>query len=254
MSYVPAKRATEFIFYMGLTSQATGLLQNNPTLAAGDFKVSIDGGALANLTTLPTVTPAAGRQIKVTLSSAEMTGDNITVQCVDAAGAEWVDQVINIQPSVRQIDDLAFPTVSGRSLDVTATGAAGIDWANLEGSTTANNLSSTTTNLVNTATLAVTTTTLTNSGNPKKNTALAAFPFLMTATSTHDPVTGATVTVTRSIDGGAFASGSLSVVTEVANGIYVVDFAAGDLNGNNIILMATATGCDVTLERITTAL
>ncbi len=44
------------------------------------------------------------------------------------------------------------PTTAGRTLDVTATGAAGIDWANVEAPTTANNLSGTTVNLVNTAT------------------------------------------------------------------------------------------------------
>jgi phage tail protein X len=43
-------------------------------------------------------------------------------------------------------------TTAGRTLDVTATGAAGIDWANVEGQATAVNLSSTTTNLVNTTT------------------------------------------------------------------------------------------------------
>ena len=35
------------------------------------------------------------------------------------------------------------PTVAGRTLDVTSTGAAGIDWANVENPTTTVNLSST---------------------------------------------------------------------------------------------------------------
>jgi hypothetical protein len=94
-------------------------------------------------------------------------------------------------------------------------------------------------------------------GNLKKNTAHAAFPFIMTATDAEGvstPATGKTVTVTRSIDGGAFAGGTLGSVTEVAAGIYVVDFGAGDLNGNNIILRATATACDDTFERIVTYL
>lgn len=89
-------------------------------------------------------------------------------------------------------------------------------------------------------------------GNVKKNTALASFPFLMTDSTAHSPATGKTVTVTRSIDGGAFAGGTLSAVTEVANGIYVVDFGSGDLNGNNIILRATASGCDDVFERVIT--
>lgn len=107
-TYVPPKRATECIFYAGLVSQAnTKIFQANPTIASGDFKVSIDGGALANLGTLPTVTPASGKMVKITLSIAEMTGDNITVVCSDASGAEWCDLVINIQTSTKQIDDLS---------------------------------------------------------------------------------------------------------------------------------------------------
>jgi hypothetical protein len=143
-TYVPAKRATELIFYMGLVSQSTGQFQTNPTLAAGDVKVSKDGGALANLTTLPAVTPAASKMVKVTISSTEMTADNVTLVFSDAAGAEWDDVIINIQTAARQIDDLAYPTVSGRSVDVTATGAAGIDWANIENATQVQNMSGTT--------------------------------------------------------------------------------------------------------------
>lgn len=78
----------------------------------------------------------------------------------------------------------------------------------------------------------------------KRNTALPDFEFLMTDAVTHNPVTGKAVTVTRSINNGAFAAGTLSAVTEISNGIYSVDFAAGDLNGIVITLRATAAGCD----------
>lgn len=43
-------------------------------------------------------------------------------------------------------------TTPGNTLDVTATGAAGVDWGNVENQSSSVNLSSTTTNLVNTAT------------------------------------------------------------------------------------------------------
>ena len=66
----------------------------------------------------------------------------------------------------------------------------------------------------------------------------------MTDSTTHAPVTGKVVTVTRSIDGGAFAAGTLSAVTEVSNGIYAVSFGAADLNGKNITLRATAATSD----------
>lgn len=114
---------TAYILYVGLISQAdTKLLKASPTLAAGDFKVSIDGGAFANLATLPTVTPAAGTAVKISLSAAEMNGDNIQVTCIDAAGAEWCDAFINLQTATRGLDDLAFPATSGRSFVVSAGG------------------------------------------------------------------------------------------------------------------------------------
>lgn len=45
-----------------------------------------------------------------------------------------------------------MPTTAGRTLDVTATGAAGIDWANVENKTTANDLSATDIQLADTVT------------------------------------------------------------------------------------------------------
>ncbi len=122
-TYVPPKNATAYILYTGLVDQGdTKKLKANPTLASGDFKVSIDGGAFANLGTLPTVTPASGTSVKISLSSGEMTGDNIVVACIDAAGAEWCDQFIHLQTAARQVDDLAYPATSGRSMVVDASG------------------------------------------------------------------------------------------------------------------------------------
>ncbi len=88
--------------------------------------------------------------------------------------------------------------------------------------------------------------------NIKQNQALASFEFMMTDSTNHAPATGKTVTATRSIDGGAFAAGTLSAVTELSNGIYKVDFAAADLNGKVIMLRATASGADDTFERLLT--
>lgn len=123
--YAVPKRGVEYIFYVSLVKQSdTKLLQANPTLAAGDVKISKDGGAFANLGTLPAVTPAGGVAVKVTVSAAEMTADNAFVTFIDAAGAEWCDASFNIQPATRALEDLAFPATSGRSLDVDVDGAA----------------------------------------------------------------------------------------------------------------------------------
>jgi hypothetical protein len=79
---------------------------------------------------------------------------------------------------------------------------------------------------------------------PTKNTALANFPFLMVDSTDHvTGETGLTVTATRSIDGGAFAA-CANAVTEVANGLYKINLAASDLNGDTIVLRFTATDAD----------
>jgi hypothetical protein len=144
--YVPPKKndANGFIFYTALSSRTgDGTFLTNPTLAAGDVKVSIDGAAYANLGTLPAVTPAGGTSVKVTLAQAEINGDNINVLFIDAAGAEWCSKQFNFQTVTRQIDDLAYPTTSGRAIDVSAGGEVGLDWANIGSPTTAVNLSAT---------------------------------------------------------------------------------------------------------------
>lgn len=122
-SYVTPKKNTEYVFYISLVSQADiKLLQTNPTFVAGDVKVSTDGGAEGNISTLPVVTPAGSKRVKVTLSTAEMNGDNIQVTFSDAAGAEWCDITINIQTTVTQIDNLVRATTPANTLDVDASG------------------------------------------------------------------------------------------------------------------------------------
>lgn len=112
-SFVTPKKNTEFIFYISLVDQAdTKLFKSNPTIAAGDFKVSTDGGALGNPATLPAVTPASSKAVKVTLSASEMNGDNIVLIGSDAAGAEWCDISINIQTTQQQIDNLLGDTLT----------------------------------------------------------------------------------------------------------------------------------------------
>ena len=91
--YNPPVKGEEFIFRLSLEDAATpGSLKAAPDIAAGDFKVSIDGGALTNLTTLPSVEPAGSIWVKVTLSAAEMNGDNIQIQALDQTSTkEWND-------------------------------------------------------------------------------------------------------------------------------------------------------------------
>ena len=97
-SIFPVK-GVAFTFYVALLSKADPkIFQAAPTLAAGDVKVSIDGGALANLATLPVVTPAGSKLVKVSLSAAEMNGDQICVVFSDQLGNEWCDWTEMIYP------------------------------------------------------------------------------------------------------------------------------------------------------------
>lgn len=75
----------------------------------------------------------------------------------------------------------------------------------------------------------------------KKNAALSNFPFFMVDSSDGKTAkTGLTVTAKRSIDGGAFAA-CANTPTEVAYGLYSINLAASDLNGDVIALLFTAT-------------
>lgn len=143
--YIPPKKNTAFIFYCALVSQSNPLtFQANPTLAAGDVKVEVDGTNLGNITTLPSAVPASGTSVKVQLSTDEMNGDNIVVRFSDAAGAEWCDTSFFLQTGARQIVDLAYPQTSGRGTLVAADGSVSPNWGDVKSPTTTVGLSGTT--------------------------------------------------------------------------------------------------------------
>lgn len=148
-----------------------------------------------------------------------------------------------------------MPTTAGNTLDVSATGGAGIDWSNVEAPTTTVGLTGTTisttqvvasvSGAVGSVTGAV---TLNNVQGIKKNTALAKFMFTMFDTS-GVPKTGLQAGLRTSgnsqanIDAAGFTNlTNIATITEIANGWYWVDFAAADLNGTNIAMRFAATG------------
>lgn len=96
--YNPPKKNEDFIIYINLYDHANpGNFKVNPTIAAGDFKVSKDGGAFANLSTLPSVEPASGAAVKITLSNTEMNADNVIIQGIDQTSPkEWSDWGLSI--------------------------------------------------------------------------------------------------------------------------------------------------------------
>lgn len=79
-----------------LVDRATGQYKSSPTLASGDFKIEKDGGAAANLATLPSVEPSGGSSIALSFSAVEMQCEQAVITMSDAAGAEWNDDCIHI--------------------------------------------------------------------------------------------------------------------------------------------------------------
>ena len=96
--YNPPVKNENFLIRIALGDMANpGSFKSNPTIAAGDFKVDIDGAGLNNLGTPPAVDPAASVLVLVTLAAAEMNGDVISVVGVDQTSPkEWADFVVSI--------------------------------------------------------------------------------------------------------------------------------------------------------------
>ena len=96
--YNPPVKAEDFILYVVLADAADPKsLKANPTIASGDWKISKDGGALANLATLPAVEPASSIWVKISLSATEMTADLVAIQGIDqTATKEWADFCVHI--------------------------------------------------------------------------------------------------------------------------------------------------------------
>ena len=86
-----------------------------------------------------------------------------------------------------------------------------------------------------------------------KNTALNNFEFSMLSSTDHvSAVTGASITATRSIDGGSFAACANAASEIGTTGIYKINLANTDLNGTIIALKFSAAGCDDTIIFIKT--
>ena len=116
MSFIAVAGST-FTFGVSLEDQANaGLFKAAPTIAAGDFQRSINGGAFANLDNLPTVTPSGGKRVQIVLSASETTsaadGGNIYIVASDASGAEWYSLAVEVR--VRAADLAA----TGAEMDI----------------------------------------------------------------------------------------------------------------------------------------
>lgn len=89
--------------------------------SALDSEVSIDGGTFADCTNEATEIATASGMYYLDLTSSEMNGDTIAVIVkTSTAGAKTTPIVM--YTAARSVNDLAFPTTTGRSMDVDASG------------------------------------------------------------------------------------------------------------------------------------
>lgn len=94
------RRNQVYVLRTTLVSQAdANIMQDPPTLAAGDVQRSIDGVAIANTTNAPALVPAGDKIAAVTLTAAEMNCDILVVTWADIVGAEWQDQTWVLHPT-----------------------------------------------------------------------------------------------------------------------------------------------------------
>jgi hypothetical protein len=91
--YNPPKKNEDFLMHICLHSMGNpGEIQSNPTIAAGDFTVSKDYAAFANLATLPDVEPNSTVGLRVQMSATEMNADGVLIVWRDqTAPKEWAD-------------------------------------------------------------------------------------------------------------------------------------------------------------------
>lgn len=215
----------------GVTAE-TGL-----TIAQADMQISKAGGAFAQTSASPTTTHDADGWYQCPLTATDTgTVGSLTVQ-IAMAGAlpVWKDFVVlpaNVYDSLVGGSDL---------LDVNTAQWLGTACATPD---TAGYVKATIKNGTGTGELSITSGAVKSQAGIRKNQALANFAFLMTDSTDHNPLTGLTVTGTRSIDGAAFGAGTIANMTEIANGMYQCDLGAGDLNGDVVVLRFTATGAD----------
>ena len=96
-----------FLRKYGVAASVTGIplitrssmdFKASPTIAAGDVTVSIDGAALANLSSAPAETTAGSKLLNFNFTSSEMAGKRIVVKLVDqTATKEWEDQAFIVE-------------------------------------------------------------------------------------------------------------------------------------------------------------
>lgn len=74
-----------------------GNFKTNPTIALGDWQVGLDDAAFGNFLTLPVLSPAGSRWIKLVFDASETNGQVVKIQGIDQTSPkEWSDFCVEI--------------------------------------------------------------------------------------------------------------------------------------------------------------
>lgn len=218
------------------------------TPAAGDVKVKIDTGAAANIGTLPAAVTMGNTALwDFTIASGEVTGAKIIITVSDSSTKVVEDQAIEIETfgnasAQQQVDFSDIVRLGLTALPNAAAEAAGGLYTRGSG---AGQINQNANGQIDARIISFASGSL----PIKKNTALAKFPFLMIDSTDHvTPKTGlgVGVRVRKSLNGAAFTDCSNTPATEISNGVYYIDLAAADTNGDTVMYLMTATGADAT--------
>jgi hypothetical protein len=104
----PLIAGSQYIFSAFLFSKTNSQdIKTTPTITSGDVKISKDGGAYSNISSLPVEVSTSG-ELTVTLSPSETSGvvRYINVKFSDVVGDEWCDAIYTLEPSVEEIINL----------------------------------------------------------------------------------------------------------------------------------------------------
>jgi hypothetical protein len=201
----------QYVYFVAVDN--TDLKTRETGITVGNFAVyySINGGAATAMTT-PTVAETDSTNMpgvyELLIDESGMTtlaaGDDTSELCLHITDSGAV-----MEPVTRVIEIYREETTAGNTLDVTATGCAGIDWANVEGQGTSVDLSATAIDLCDDVTTTATATAVTTVNGLAAN--------VITATSIQaDAITAAKI-ADAAIDAATFAAGAIDAAA-IADG------------------------------------
>jgi len=197
--------------------------------AALDSEVSIDGGTFADCTNEATEIATSSCMYSLVLTAAEMNGDRIaTITKTTTSDAKTAVNVL--YTSTRQIDDLCFPTTSGRSIDVEATGEVGINLDNVVGTLDAAEIGTGAITAAKFAAGAIDATAIATGAIDADAIAADA----ITAAKIAANAIGATEIADAAIDAATFATGAINAAAIATDAITAAKIAADAVGASEI--------------------